>query len=112
MDVNLFSGDNALTNAVARLLTPVAKYWVCKRAPGFVYETMECHGGAGYIESGPMPRLFRQSPLNAIWEGSGNVIALDVLCVIAREPESVDALRRFLERNGAVMSPTTNSGRG
>ena len=82
---------------LARLLTPVAKYWVCKRAPGLVYEAMESLGGAGYVETGPMPRLFRQSPLNAIWEGSGNVIALDVLRAMAREPESVEALRAFLE---------------
>jgi len=82
---------------LARLLTPIAKYWVCKRAPGFVYEAMECLGGAGYIETGPMPRLFRQSPLNAIWEGSGNVIALDVLRAIAREPDSVAAMRDFLD---------------
>lgn len=81
---------------VARLLTPIAKYWVCKRAPGLVYEAMECHGGAGYIEAGPMPRLFRQSPLNAIWEGSGNVIALDLLRAIGREPEGVEALQSFL----------------
>ncbi|WP_343519479.1 acyl-CoA dehydrogenase family protein [Sphingomonas sp.] len=81
---------------VARLLTPIAKYWVCKRAPGLVCEAMECHGGAGYIEAGPMPRLFRQSPLNAIWEGSGNVIALDLLRGFAREPEGVEALHRFL----------------
>jgi len=81
---------------VARLLTPIAKYWVCKRAPGFVYEAMECHGGAGYIEAGPMPRLFRQSPLNAIWEGSGNVIALDLLRAIGREPEGIEALHGFL----------------
>jgi len=83
-------------DALARLLTPVAKYWVCKRAPGLVYEAMEAHGGAGYVEAGPMPRLFRQSPLNAIWEGSGNVIALDVLRAIAREPEGVEALQAFL----------------
>ena len=82
---------------LARLLTPIAKYWVCKRAPGLVTEAMECHGGAGYIETGPMPRLFRQSPLNAIWEGSGNVIALDLLRGIARQPEGVEALRGFLE---------------
>lgn len=81
---------------LARLLTPIAKYWVCKRAPGFVYEAMEAHGGAGYIEAGPMPRLFRQSPLNAIWEGSGNVIALDLLRAIGREPEGLEALRGFL----------------
>lgn len=82
---------------LARLLTPIAKYWVCKRTPGFVYEAMECLGGAGYIETGPMPRLFRQSPLNAIWEGSGNIIALDVMRAMAREPESVAAMREFLE---------------
>ena len=81
---------------LARLLTPIAKYWVCKRAPGMVGEAMECLGGAGYIETGPMPRLFRQSPLNAIWEGSGNVIALDLLRGMAREPESVAILRDFL----------------
>jgi len=82
---------------LARLLTPIAKYQVCKRAPGFVYEAMESLGGAGYVETGPMPRLFRQSPLNAIWEGSGNVIALDVLRAMGREPEAVEALRGFLE---------------
>ncbi|MCB2088140.1 MAG: DNA alkylation response protein, partial [Sphingomonadaceae bacterium] len=82
--------------ALARLLTPIAKYWVCKRAPGMVYEAMEAHGGAGYVENGPMPRLFRQSPLNAIWEGSGNVIALDVLRAAGREPEAVEALQAYL----------------
>jgi putative acyl-CoA dehydrogenase len=81
---------------VGRLLTPIAKYWVCKRAPNLIYEAMECLGGTGYVETGPMPRLFRQSPLNAIWEGSGNVIALDVLRAFGREPEAVEALRGFL----------------
>ncbi|MEN5145003.1 acyl-CoA dehydrogenase family protein [Brevundimonas diminuta] len=83
-------------DAVGRLLTPVAKYWVCKRAPNMVYEAMEALGGAGYVETGPMPRLFRQSPLNAIWEGSGNVIALDVLRAAGREPDAVEALRGWL----------------
>lgn len=83
-------------DAVGRLLTPVAKYWVCKRAPNMIYEAMEALGGAGYVETGPMPRLFRQSPLNAIWEGSGNVIALDVLRAAGREPEAVQALRDWL----------------
>lgn len=82
--------------AFARLATPIAKYWVCKRQPGLVYEALECLGGAGYVEEGPMPRLFRQSPLNAIWEGSGNVIALDVLRAIAREPDALEALRAEL----------------
>lgn len=85
-----------IDDPVARLLTPLAKYWVCKRAPGLINEAMECHGGAGYIEAGPMPRLFRQSPLNAIWEGSGNVIALDLLRALGREPEGVEALQGFL----------------
>ncbi|WP_194744427.1 acyl-CoA dehydrogenase family protein [Thermaurantiacus tibetensis] len=80
----------------ARLATPVAKFFLCKRQPGFVAEAMECLGGAGYVEEGPMPRLFRQSPLNAIWEGSGNVIALDVLRAIGREPESLAAVEAEL----------------
>jgi len=79
--------------AFMRLATPIAKYWVCKRQPGVVYEALECHGGAGFVEEGPMPRLFRQSPLNAIWEGSGNVIALDILRALAREPDSLEAVR-------------------
>jgi putative acyl-CoA dehydrogenase len=81
---------------LARLLTPLAKYWVCKRLPGFVYEAMECLGGAGYVETGPMPRLFRQSPLNAIWEGSGNVIALDVLRAMDRESDALADFRALL----------------
>jgi putative acyl-CoA dehydrogenase len=83
--------------AVARVLTPIAKYWICKRAPGFVYETMECHGGNGYVEESPVPRYFRQSPLNSIWEGSGNVIALDALRAIRRQPALLDALLAELE---------------
>ncbi len=78
--------------AYMRLATPAAKYWICKRQPGFVYEALECLGGGGYVEEGPMPRLFRQSPLNAIWEGSGNVIALDILRAMGREPETFDIL--------------------
>jgi putative acyl-CoA dehydrogenase len=69
----------------------VAKYWLTKRNPNFVYECMECHGGAGYVEESPLPRLFRESPLNAIWEGSGNVIALDILRTLGREPLAREA---------------------
>ena len=87
------AGADEREAAFMRLATPMAKYWVCKRQPGLVYEALECHGGAGYVEEGPMPRLFRQSPLNAIWEGSGNVIALDILRALAREPESLEAVR-------------------
>jgi putative acyl-CoA dehydrogenase len=78
--------------AIARIGLPVAKYLVTKRAPTVVAEAMECMGGAGYVEEAPMARLFRQSPLNAIWEGSGNVIALDLLRALRREPEVRDAL--------------------
>ncbi len=78
--------------ALARILTPIAKYWVCKRAPAFAAEALECLGGNGYVEESPMPRLFRQSPLNGIWEGSGNVIALDTLRAIERHPAALGAL--------------------
>ncbi len=80
--------------AFARLATPIAKYWVCKRQPGAVYEALECLGGAGFVEESGMPRLYRTAPLNAIWEGSGNVIALDILRAIAREQNSLDAVWR------------------
>jgi putative acyl-CoA dehydrogenase len=78
--------------ALRRVLTPVAKYWVCKRAPTHAAEALECLGGNGYVEASGMPRLFRQSPLNGIWEGSGNVQCLDVLRAVQRSPESVEAL--------------------
>jgi putative acyl-CoA dehydrogenase len=84
--------DDPREAALARIGLPLGKYLTSKRAPTVVAEAMECHGGAGYVEEGPMPRLFRQSPLNAIWEGSGNVIALDTLRALAREPEARDAL--------------------
>jgi len=76
---------------LARLLTPVVKYWTCKRAPQHAAESLECLGGAGYVEESDLPRLFRQSPLNGVWEGSGNVICLDVLRAIMREPLALDA---------------------
>lgn len=98
------AGTDEAEAAFVRLATPAAKYWICKRQPGFVYEALECLGGAGYVEEGPMPKLFRQSPLNAIWEGSGNVIALDVLRALGREPESLDAVRAELMRGAGVNS--------
>jgi putative acyl-CoA dehydrogenase len=82
----------------ARVLTPIAKFYICKRAPAAVYEAMECLGGAGYIEENGLARLFRQSPLNAIWEGSGNVIALDVQRALAREPAARDVLHQECEK--------------
>ncbi len=75
-----------------RLATPVAKYWLCKRATPVAAEALEVLGGNGYVEESPMPRLLRDSPLNSIWEGSGNVIALDVLRAMAKEPAAADAL--------------------
>ena len=77
--------------ALKRLATPVVKYWTCKRAPQHAAEALECLGGNGFVEESGMPRLFRQSPLNGVWEGSGNVICLDVLRAIARQPASLDA---------------------
>ena len=74
-----------------RLAVAVGKYWTCKRAIAAVAEALECHGGNGYVEESIMPRLYRESPLNSIWEGSGNVNALDVLRAMGREPESVAA---------------------
>lgn len=86
---------------LARLLTPIAKYWVCKRTPALIAEAMEVTGGNGYVEDGPMPRLFRQSPLNAIWEGAGNVMCLDVLRVLGRQRRVVEALMTWLERTAS-----------
>uniref|UniRef100_A0A7S0FBI5 Uncharacterized protein n=1 Tax=Pyrodinium bahamense TaxID=73915 RepID=A0A7S0FBI5_9DINO len=83
--------------AFARLATAASKYYVCKRAPLVAAEAMECLGGNGYTEEWPMARLFRQSPLNAIWEGSGNVICLDVLRALQREPAAAAAVLRELE---------------
>src|SRR5438132_208409 len=84
----------------ARLATAVVKYWVCKRTPMLVAEALECLGGNGYVEESMMPRLYREAPLNSIWEGSGNVICLDVLRAMAREPESVDAFFAEVGRVG------------
>ncbi|MBI2739150.1 MAG: acyl-CoA dehydrogenase family protein [Rhodospirillales bacterium] len=84
------AGDAAAALLV-RIGTPVAKYWNCKRVVGVVHEALECHGGNGFVEDGPMARLYREAPLNGIWEGSGNVIALDVLRAASRSPQSVPA---------------------
>ena len=77
--------------ALRRIALPLAKYWVCKRTPMMVAEALECLGGNGYVEDSGLPLLFRESPLNSIWEGSGNVNALDVLRALSREPEVLDA---------------------
>ena len=77
--------------ALARVVTALGKYWVCKRCTPFVNEAQECLGGLGYVEDSTMPRLLRQAPLNSIWEGSGNIQCLDVLRALQREPASRDA---------------------
>ncbi|WP_316167324.1 MULTISPECIES: acyl-CoA dehydrogenase family protein [unclassified Bradyrhizobium] len=83
---------DATEAAYMRLLTPAIKYWVCKSAPPFLYEAMECLGGNGYVEDGILARHFRESPVNAIWEGSGNVMCLDVLRALSREAEAATAI--------------------
>jgi putative acyl-CoA dehydrogenase len=89
-------GD-AAEGALLRAALPAAKYWVCKRAPAHAAEALECLGGNGYVEESGMPRLYREAPLNSIWEGSGNVTALDVLRALARAPGSADALLAELD---------------
>ncbi|RTQ99923.1 acyl-CoA dehydrogenase family protein [Halomonas nitroreducens] len=84
--------DDAHEKALARLLPALAKYWHNKRAPGFLAEAMECLGGIGYVEESPLARLYREAPVNSIWEGSGNVICLDVLRVLGRHPEAREAM--------------------
>ncbi|MFI1097209.1 acyl-CoA dehydrogenase family protein [Streptomyces sp. NPDC020917] len=86
-----YDADTEQERAFRRLAVPVTKYWVTKRCPAVAAEALECLGGNGYVEESGMPRLFRESPLNSIWEGSGNVQALDVLRVLQREPQALNA---------------------
>jgi len=78
--------------ALLRLALPAAKYWVCKRFPAHAVEALECLGGNGYVEESGLPRIYREAPLNSIWEGSGNVTALDVLRALARTEGAAEAL--------------------
>jgi putative acyl-CoA dehydrogenase len=87
-----------------RLLTPAIKYWVCKSAPGFLYEAMECLGGNGYVEEGILARHFRESPVNAIWEGSGNVMCLDVLRALSREADAATAVLQGLSQQARGLA--------
>src|SRR5690606_8875775 len=93
--------DDPHEAALRRIALPLAKFWVCKRTPMMVAEALECLGGNGYVEESGLPLLFRESPLNSIWEGSGNVNALDVLRALRREPAVLDAwLREIGEVRG------------
>lgn len=94
-DASADGGEDA--QRFKRLATAVGKYWVCKRQPNHAYEALECHGGNGYVEDSGMPRLYREAPLCSIWEGSGNVMALDVLRAIGRDPRSLEV---FLDEVG------------
>jgi putative acyl-CoA dehydrogenase len=85
------SATNPAEAALARIATAIGKYWICKRAPAFINEAQECLGGAGYVEETSLPRLYRQAPLNSIWEGSGNIQCLDVLRALSKEPETREA---------------------
>ena len=93
------AADEPAEAAYARLMTPAAKYWICKIATGFIFEAMECLGGNGYVEESVLPRLYREAPVNAIWEGSGNVMCLDVLRALKGEQEA--ALATALLRDAA-----------
>jgi putative acyl-CoA dehydrogenase len=85
------AGGDERARALKRLGTAIGKYWVCKRGPGHAFEALECLGGNGYVEESGMPRLYREMPLASIWEGSGNVMALDVLRALGREPAALQA---------------------
>ena len=98
--------------ALARIGTAIGKYWICKRAPAHIGESLECLGGPGYIEESMMPRLYREAPINSIWEGSGNVMCLDVLRAMQREEAALPAIFAELEaaRGGnALLDDTTTS---
>jgi putative acyl-CoA dehydrogenase len=92
--------EDPRASAWRRMMTPVTKYWVCKMAPPLVAEAMECLGGNGYVEEAPLARLYREVPVNSIWEGSGNVMALDVARVLQREP---DAAATVMEELAAAV---------
>jgi putative acyl-CoA dehydrogenase len=97
------SETNQTEKLLSRFLVPLAKFWICKRAPVAIVELLECMGGNGYVEEGVLARLYREAPLNGIWEGSGNVICLDLLRVLRREPGIREALRGEIRVEGSAM---------
>jgi len=104
------AGHNEHEAALSRVLTPIAKYWICKRQPGVITEALECFGGSGYVEENAMARAYRASPLNTIWEGSGNVIALDIQRAVGDEKIAA-AFAHELKRIGndtATLKPLTD----
>jgi putative acyl-CoA dehydrogenase len=98
-DADAQAGESASdAQLLKRLATAVGKYWTCKRAPNHAYESLECHGGNGYVEESGMPRLYREAPLASIWEGSGNVMSLDVLRALARSPRALEVFLAEVEQ--------------
>src|SRR5438876_6147434 len=95
--------------AYMRLLTPALKYWICKSAPAFLYEAMECLGGNGYVEEGILARHYREAPVNAIWEGSGNVMCLDVLRALSREADAALSVLRALAQETEGLPGTAGT---
>ena len=93
-------GDDPAQALLARILTPAGKYWICKRGPAFGAEAMEIIGGSGYVEDGPLARLYRELPVNSIWEGSGNVMCLDLLRAFGKTPAAREALAAELALAG------------
>jgi putative acyl-CoA dehydrogenase len=99
------AGGAAQERAWRRLVTPAAKFWVCKRALEFTGEAMEVWGGNGYVETGPMARFYREAPVNSIWEGSGNVMCLDVLRAIERTPRAAEVIANELQVDDERVRP-------
>ncbi|CAF0933728.1 unnamed protein product [Rotaria sordida] len=93
---NMHSNNTGETKVLARIASAIAKFWICKRAPETTYEALECLGGAGFVEESIMPRLYREAPVNSIWEGSGNVICLDILRSMKKSPELLQTYLSFM----------------
>jgi putative acyl-CoA dehydrogenase len=103
-----YDEDDEASLALRRVVTPAAKFWICKRAPSLALEAMEVLGGSGYIEESVLPRIYREMPVNSIWEGSGNVMCLDVLRAIGRTQNFGDVLRHELDDGGDARLETFN----
>jgi len=98
-----YDENDEAAQVIRRVATPAAKFWICKRTPFVTYEAMEVLGGSGYIEESIMPRLYREAPVNSIWEGSGNIMCLDVLRALDRTPNAADVLRQELNGKDARL---------
>jgi putative acyl-CoA dehydrogenase len=90
--------------ALRRVVTPAAKFWICKRAPFLALEAMEVLGGNGYVEESVLPRIYRETPVNSIWEGSGNIMCLDVLRAVERTPKAAEAIQQELAADARLKA--------